>query len=443
MAAQILNVEHAWLGGAGLAADVSITISDGRIESVEPNRVREGGTIPGIALPGLVSAHSHAFHRALRGRTHAVGGDFWSWREPMYELADRLDPERFEILAVAVFSEMLRAGITTVGEFHYLHHQPGGSPYDEPNAMGMALLSAASTTGIRMTLLDTLYLTADVEGAPLSEHQARFSDGTPEAWSDRVRALAQAAGGRARVGVAAHSVRAVPGPGLDAVTALGDEIGCPVHVHVSEQRAENDACRAATGRSPVEWLADHGVLGPRTTLVHATHTSESDRRLIADTGSSVCFCPTTEADLGDGIGPALEYVDAGVPLSLGSDSNAIIDILEEARSVEHHDRLRLGRRGLHSPTDLLHSATGQGAKSLGWDSGAIREGTEADLIIIDPDHPDLAGLDPSEGASAVIMGATRAVVTHVLVAGELVLSPAGSTLPSGEEIGDVVRMVWS
>ncbi|MGD2061530.1 MAG: formimidoylglutamate deiminase [Acidimicrobiia bacterium] len=443
MATRILNVDHAWLGGVGLAADVSITITDGRIESVEPNSSHPGYALSGIALPGLVSAHSHAFHRALRGRTHGVGGDFWAWREPMYELAGRLDPERYEVLAVAVFGEMLRAGITTVGEFHYLHHQPGGSPYADPNVMGRALLSAASRTGIRITLLDTLYLTADVDGAPLSERQARFSDGTAEAWADRVRALGEATGDRARVGVAAHSVRAVPGEGLEAVIALGEEIGCPVHVHVSEQPAENEACRAATGRSPVEWLADHGVLGARTTLVHATHTSESDRRLIAESGSGVCFCPTTEADLGDGIGPAFEYVNAGVSLSLGTDSNAIIDLFEEARRVEHHDRLRLGRRGLHSPIDLLHSATDQGAKALGWDSGAIRAGTEADLVIIDPDHPDLAGLYPAEAVAAVVMGATRAAVTHVLVGGEMVLSPGGSTLPGGEEIGKVVRMVWS
>lgn len=443
MSAQTLTFDHAWLGGDQLAADVTLVIEAGRIVSVERASSRSVPALGGIALPGLVSAHSHVFHRALRGRTHGQGGDFWAWRRPMYRLAGSLDPGDYEELAVAVFSEMLRSGITTVGEFHYLHHRPDGSPYEDRNAMQRAVLSAASRTGIRLTLLDTLYLTGDVDGRPVSAEQARFSDGSSRAWAERVAALAGEAGERARVGVAAHSVRAVPGADLEVVMALANDLGCPIHVHVSEQPAENETCLAATGRTPVGWLAEHGVLTPRTTLVHATHTTQPDRALIAGSGAGVCFCPTTEADLGDGIGPAKEYRSAGVPLSLGSDSNAVIDVFEEVRRLEHHDRLRLGQRGVHSPAELLATATAAGGAALGWDTGALRPGALADIVVLDPEHLDLAGVDDDNGLSAVVMGATRAAVTHVIVAGEMVYSPSGTGLPGPGEIGQTMRMVWS
>lgn len=361
----------------------------------------------------------------------------------MYELANRLTPERYEALAVAVFGEMLRSGITTVGEFHYVHHQPDGSRYEDINAMQRALLRAAARVGIRITLLDTLYLSGDVDGSSLAPEQARFSDGDSAAWADRVKSLAQEPGDRATVGVAAHSVRAVPGDDLEAVAALGDELDCPVHIHVSEQPGENDACLAAHGMTPVAWLEDRKVLNERTTLVHATHTSEADRDVIAGSGAGVCFCPTTEADLGDGIGPAAEYDSLGIPISLGSDSNAIVDVFEEARRVEHHDRLRLGRRGLHSPADLLHMGTSAGAGALGWNTGRLMPGAEADIIVIDSNHLDLAGIDPGHGLASVVMGATRAAVTHVLVGGQTLLSPAGSSLPSEHAMAEAIRMAWS
>ncbi|MGD2044564.1 MAG: amidohydrolase family protein, partial [Acidimicrobiia bacterium] len=256
MASRTLTVDHAWLGGEELTPDVTFTIADGRIEAIQTGTETGDPTISGIALPGLVSTHSHAFHRALRGRTHRSGGDFWAWRKPMYELAGRLDPERYEDLAVAVFGEMLRSGVTTVGEFHYVHHRPDGSRYADPNAMQQAVLNAAAVVGIRVTLLDTLYLTGDVDGTPLAPEQTRFSDGDSGSWATRVRDLAGTVGDRAIIGVAAHSVRAVPGPDLEVVAGLGEELDCPVHIHVSEQPAENEACRAAHGKSPIAWLAD-------------------------------------------------------------------------------------------------------------------------------------------------------------------------------------------
>lgn len=437
-----ITVQFAWLGGENLTPNVTFAFSDGRIESVTTD-ARDGESLPGIAVPGLVSAHSHAFHRALRGRTHRGGGDFWAWRDPMYELAGRLTPERYEVLAHAVFCEMLRSGITAVGEFHYVHHQTNGTPYDDPNAMQWAVLQAAERAGIRITLLDTLYLTADVDGSPLASEQRRFSDGTSESWAERVRALSNGVGERARVGVAAHSVRAVPADDLAVVSELGEDLEVPVHIHVSEQPAENRACLATHGCTPVELLADNGFLGSRTTLVHATHTSESDRDLIAAAGAGVCFCPTTEADLGDGIGPAHEYTSRGVPICLGSDSNAIIDSFEEARRLEHHDRLRVGRRGVHSPADLLTSATSVGALALGWDAGRLEVGALADMVILDADHLDLAGTNPEDGVASVVMGATRAAVTHVMVDGEFVLSPGFDALSDSVEIGQAIKMAWT
>ncbi|MGD2043799.1 MAG: amidohydrolase family protein, partial [Acidimicrobiia bacterium] len=185
------------------------------------------------------------------------------------------------------------------------------------------------------------------------------------------------------------------------------------------------------------------LLTPRTTLIHATHTSKADREIVAASGSGVCFCPTTEADLGDGIGPAEEYASVGVPISLGSDSNAVIDIFEEARRIEHHDRLRLGRRGIHSPADLLRMATATGAKALGWDSGRLEVGALGDIVIVDPDHLDLAGVDPDHGLASLVMGATRTAVSHVMVGGEMLLSPAGSSLPDEKAIAHSIRMAWS
>ena len=406
--------EYAWLGGDTLTAGVTIELDNGRIAAIGTG---PGESVSGIALPGMVSAHSHAFHRALRGRTHESGGDFWAWREPMYELANDLTPESYRELATAVFTEMVASGITSVGEFHYLHHQPGGSPYPEPNAMGYAILEAAADVGIRITLLDTLYLTSEVNGEPPLPQQLRFSDGSSQAWAERVKAI-RVPNAAARVGVAAHSVRAVPAADLEWAAHLANELTCPLHIHVSEQPDENNATMATHGKSPIGVLGDCGFLTYNTTLIHATHTTVDDRSAISSAGATVCFCPTTEADLGDGIGPAMEYSELGVPLCIGSDSNAIIDPFEEMRRVEHHDRLRLQRRGLHSPVSLLSMATANGARSLGWDSGHLEVGAPGDITVVDHQHLDMASLEPSLGS--VVMAATRASVQLVIIDGRCV-----------------------
>lgn len=440
------HAKYAWLGGSELTTDVIVTVVDGSISDIS---VGEAGlkdtTLDGIMLPGLASVHSHAFHRSLRGRTSRGFGNFWSWREPMYAVANSLTPEDYQELATVVFSEMLTAGITAVGEFHYIHGQRDGQPYSEPNAMGLALATAASDVGIRLTLIDAAYLASDTAGSPPRPEQRRFSDGDITAWSDRVRQLASTLEplDSIRLGVAAHSVRAVAADDLPVIAETAEDLDAPLHIHLSEQVEENDACLEQQGISPTQLLARSGFLGPRTCLVHATHLSDNDMDTIAFSGSNVCLCPTTEADLGDGIGRARELVSLGIPLSLGTDSNAFIDIFEESRRVEHHDRLRLGRRGIHSPTDLLTNATSRGYTAIGWPGGGrIAVGAPADFIAVDPTTDELAGTDVDH-LDGIVMAATRASVTDVIVNGEhVVVSGVPARAPSRQQRLNTLETVW-
>jgi formiminoglutamate deiminase len=298
----------------------------------------------------------------------------------MYRLAEDLTPDSYKDLAVQVYTEMRAAGITAVGEFHYLHHQSDGTPYDDPNEMGRALLAAADEVGIRIRLLDTCYLAAGFGQAPEGV-QRRFSDGDATRWAERVEAF-----GDDRVGAAIHSVRAVPREQLKTVATWAKGAGVPLHVHLSEQVAENDACEDVYGLTPTQLLAEEGVLGPMTTAVHATHLTETDVRLLGESRTFVCFCPTTERDLADGIGPSVFLRDAGARLTLGSDSHAIIDLFEEMRAVEMHERLATQERGHWSAVDLLAAATYDGHESLGFaDSGRIAVGHRADLVTVDLD----------------------------------------------------------
>jgi formiminoglutamate deiminase len=432
------HAEFAFVAGA-TARDVRIDVEDGRITAVAPGTPAppDAVRLRGLTLPGFANAHSHAFHRALRGRTHAGGGTFWSWRELMYDLAGRLDPDQYHALARATFAEMALAGVTCVGEFHYLHHGQGGTPYDDPNEMGHRLIAAAGEAGIRITLLDTLYLTSTVDGSPLVGPQRRFGDRDVDAWSGRVAALTTAR--HARAGVAAHSVRAVPAEALARVAAQSS----PLHLHLSEQRAENDACLAHYGRTPTQLLADAGALGPGTTAVHGTHLSDLDVRLLGQYGTRVCICPTTERDLGDGIGPARALADAGSPLCLGTDSHAMIDILEEARAVELDERLLAEQRGHFDSTALVDAATRNGHAALGWgDAGAIEVGSRADLVTVRLDTVRTAGFhDP---AAAVLYGATAADVTDVIADGRPIVQNGEHQLIDDlpRQLDAAIRAVW-
>ena len=424
------HAEYAWLGGQAPAADVLITVSDGRISGVEPQTPAGGARrLPGLTLPGLANAHSHAFHRALRGRTQAGPGTFWTWREQMYALADRLDPDTYYTLARATYAEMALAGVTCVGEFHYLHHGPGGTRYADPNATGHALLAAARDAGIRITLLDTLYLTSTVDGAPLAGPQMRFGDGSVDAWLTRTGELKPDDG--ARLGAAAHSVRAVPAPALRELPR-----DRPLHLHLSEQRAENEACRERYGCSPTELLSGIGLLGPGTTVVHATHLSTVDVQLLGATRTAACFCPTTERELADGLGPAGPLAEAGSPLCLGSDSHAVIDLFEEARAVELDERLRTERRGHFTAAQLLDAATESGHLALGWtDAGRIAPGYRADLVTVALDSVRTAGTE----AGQAIYAATAADVRHVLVDGAPVVADGRHrTIDVARELGQAI-----
>jgi formiminoglutamate deiminase len=345
-----------------------------------PRTSGETATLPGLTLPGLANCHSHAFHRALRGHTQTGRGSFWTWRDQMYRLAEELTPDSYRTLATEVYREMRAAGITAVGEFHYLHHQPDGTPYDDPNEMGKALLDAADEAGIRIRLLDTCYLAAGFGQDP-DGVQRRFSDGDAIRWAERVEAF-----GDDRVGAAIHSVRAVPRDQVKTVAQWAHTHEVPLHVHLSEQVAENDACEAVHGVTPTQLLADEGALGPMTTAVHATHLTETDVRLLGESGTFACFCPTTERDLADGIGPSRFLHDAGSRLTLGSDSHAVIDLFEEMRAVEMHERLATQQRGHWSASELLAAATYDGHASLGFtDAGRIAVGQRADLVTVDLD----------------------------------------------------------
>ncbi|WP_229073133.1 formimidoylglutamate deiminase [Actinoplanes sp. DH11] len=409
----VYHAGHAWIGGK-VERDVRIDVSGDRITGVRAGAERTGEILTGLVLPGFANAHSHAFHRALRGRTHGDRGSFWTWRELMYRVAGRLDPDSYFALATAVYGEMALAGITCVGEFHYLHHGPDGVPYADPNAMGNALIAAAREAGIRITLLDAVYLTSGVDGKPLEGVQRRFSDGDYDGWYRRFETLR--GGDGVRIGAALHSVRAAPADGMATFAQRTD--GLPVHVHLSEQPAENEACQAVHGCSPTELLQDRGVWQPMTTAVHATHLTAGDIEILGD-GQYVCLCPTTERDLADGIGPARALADAGAALTLGSDSHAVIDIFEEARGVELDERLATRRRGHFGAGELLTAATAAGHASLGWpDAGEIAVGRRADLVAVSLDSVRTAGTDPA----GLVFAATAADVTDVIVDGRRVVT---------------------
>jgi formiminoglutamate deiminase len=407
--------DYAWLP-SGLRRDVVFEAIDGRFTEVSADSTQADATrLPGMVLPGLANSHSHAFHRALRGRTHAGGGTFWTWREAMYAVASALDPDSYLQLARATYAEMALAGVTTVGEFHYLHHAPGGVRYDDENAMAEALRQAAADAGIRLTLLDTCYLTGGLDPnghKPLAGPQLRFSDGDVGRWAERVEHLTPSEG--MAIGVAIHSVRAVARADLSAVSFVA--AGRPLHAHVSEQPAENAACEQFYGCTATTLLDDEGALGPTTTAVHATHLTDGDIETLGRTRTTACMCPTTERDLADGIGPARRLRDAGCGLTLGSDQHGIIDMFEEARGLEMDERLSSLERGRFTPRELLDALTDHA--NLGWpDAGRLEAGATADLVAVRLDTVRTAGCAPEQ----VLLAAAAPDVDTVIVGGDVVV----------------------
>jgi formiminoglutamate deiminase len=440
-ASESLFAEHALLP-SGPSRDVIVELQAGRIVAVRPGSEAAGARrLPGVLLPGFANAHSHAFHRALRGRTHDQGGTFWTWRERMYAVAGRIDPDQYLALARATYAEMALAGVSSVGEFHYLHHAPGGGHYADPNVMAEALRQAAADAGVRLTLLDTAYLAGGLgpDGhLPLDEVQQRFGDGDITGWRDRVQALRESDG--FRIGAAIHSVRAVPRPWLGDVaefTRLDGE-AAPLHVHLSEQPGENQACHDHYGCTPTELLAAAGVWGAATTAVHATHLTHSDITTLGSTATTACFCPTTERDLADGIGPAPALRAAGAALSLGSDQHAVIDLIEEARALESDERLVSLRRGRFTPAELLGFLTAHAG--IGWpDAGRIEPGARADLVAVRLDTVRTAGSLPAQ----ILLSATAADIDTVIVDGRTVVSGGRHRLGDvGALLKDAIEPLW-
>jgi formiminoglutamate deiminase len=418
--------EHAWLGSGSRkdpAEGVLVTVVDGRITAIDADTAPQPGShrLRGLVIPGLANAHSHAFHRALRARTQRGRGSFWTWRDLMYRAAERLNPDRYRRLTRAVYAEMALAGITSVGEFHYVHHDVGGTRYAEPNAMGHAVIDGAADAGLRLTLLDTCYLSSGPDGAPLTGPQQRFGDDTGDRWAERVEALRlQVDSQSVLVGAALHSVRGVPVDQMPFVVEWAGVHGVPLHVHSSEQTREVDQCLAVHDRTPTAVLRDVGALGPRTTAVHATHLTAEDIADMDRTSTGVCFCPTTERDLGDGIGPAPALLAGRGLFSLGSDSHAVIDLLEEARAVELNERLASHTRGTIAADRLLRAATYDGHRALGWpDAGELVVGARADFVAVQMDSIRTAG----GGATVenVVFCAAAPDVTDVVIDGRAVV----------------------
>jgi len=422
----------------GLQSNMIISIADdGCINTIMPRGETSEGVqfivpsdvsaLPGVALlPGFVNTHSHVFQRALRGHTHrplSRQDTFWTWRRSMYAEAQHLNPDTLYEKALTTYREMLGAGYTSVGEFHYVHHQPGGRPYDDPNAMSEAIIQAGRDAGIRVVLLMTAYAQSSFNQPP-EEDQRRFCDVSVDAYLDRVEAL------RVRdipIGVAPHSVRAVPEDWFRAIAGYNQIHHLPLHVHADEQIVEIEQCQAVYGCTPIELLERFGALGTLTTIVHATHANATEIALLAQYGCVVCVCPTTEGDLGDGIAPYTELLATHIPLAIGSDSNTRIDPIEELRWAEYSARMRYQRRRvlvadeLASPGPLLLAyGTRCGAVALGLETGAIVPGMSADFVAVDLHHPSLAGWNTVDFLDMLFFGASSEVITQTWVEGRKV-----------------------
>jgi formimidoylglutamate deiminase len=445
---QLFELESALLP-RGWAHDVRVTVGDdGRIAGIEaddlgapaagaPAATAAAERIRGFVLPGVANAHSHAFQRAMAGNAEfrrSTRDSFWTWRQLMYALANRITPEDLRVLATQLFVEMLKAGYTAAAEFHYIHRRPDGGLYTGANALWDAVEEAAHAAGIALTFLPTLYQTSDFGSAPLRAEQIRFGLETEDflrAVENRLAKERTAGGARTnRTGVAFHSLRAVPLPVLRqaaaALRSLDPEL--PLHIHVAEQVKEVEACLAHTGRRPIELLLDTGLVDPHWCLVHATHATRAELAAIAAAGASVCVSITTEANLGDGFFDAAGYLKLGGRLCVGSDSQSTVGPAEELRWMEYQARLRKRRRGVladpaepHVGTRLWRSAAREGSQAIGQPAGIIDVGARADWVVLDPDHPNMAGAGAGEALDHLIFAGGSAAIRDVMVAGRWVI----------------------
>lgn len=413
---------------------------EGRVVRIAPqNEVEDPIRLHRRALlPGLVNAHSHAFQRVIRGRTEHrsqhTNDTFWTWREQMYAAANRLDPRDLYAASRMAFLEMALTGITAAGEFHYIHHDTDGSPYSDPNLLAREVIRAARDTGIRIALLRVAYARAGYETEP-NPQQIRFIEASPETYLkhfEQLLSVPELNDGMAWAGIAPHSVRAVPLDYLKTIVTFATEHKLPVHMHVAEQPAEVSACIQEYGRSPVALLDTEGLFSDRFTAVHAIHVTPKAIGSIARAGAMVCACPTTERNLGDGVVPVDAYLEAGVPVSLGTDSQIQIDLLEDARELEYHLRLQKTARNVLAPHDDAHSsalarrlfecASVAGARSIGFNKGELEPGAPADFFTVDLDDPSIAGSSPDDLLANIVFSLSRAAVRDVVVAGRRIVT---------------------
>jgi formimidoylglutamate deiminase len=409
--------QDGWRSPAFLAID-----DRGFITSIESTGIAEA-SLAGITIPGIPNLHSHAFQRAMVGATErrdpAQTDTFWTWRTKMYELAHAVTPDDLSAIAEMLFVEMLEAGMTAVGEFHYLHHGPNGAPYADPAETSLRILAAAEATGIAITHLPVLYLHGGFD-KPILDRQRRFASASVEAFLAILESSKRAAQSNplARVGIAPHSLRAVMQDELqEVIAAVGEDT--PIHIHVAEQQLEVAESIAALGARPVRWLIEEIGIDERWCLVHATHVDEEEIQALARSEAVVGLCPTTEANLGDGIFPAVEYLEAGGRFGLGSDSHVTVDPAEELRLLEYGQRLVHQERNLLG--GILERAAIGGALALAQPSGSIAIGRRADLIVLDADHPRLVGRSPDGSIDAWLFGSARGAVKEVWVAGKRVV----------------------
>ncbi|WP_458072062.1 formimidoylglutamate deiminase [Rhodanobacter sp. BL-MT-08] len=378
-------------------------------------------------LPGMPNLHSHAFQRAMAGlaeRRSRIDDSFWSWREVMYGFAAAISPESLQAIAAQLYVEMLKAGYTQVCEFHYLHHQSDGTPYAQPEAMSLALIEAAREAGIALTLLPVLYISGGFDGRALAPRQCRFGN-TVDSYLRLLQSLRPYENDQLRVGVALHSLRAVPAEAMHEVLASQFARQCPIHIHVAEQIGEVQDCLALRGARPVEWLLDNAAVDERWCLVHATHLADAETSRLAGSGAVAGLCPTTEANLGDGLFPLADYLDAGGRLGIGSDSHISISPVEELRWLEYGQRLasrhrNIGARrpGASVGETLWCAALSGGAQASGFSIGELREGSRADLLVLDENSPLLAARDTQSIIDSFLFAGNVPLVRHVMCGGE-------------------------
>jgi formimidoylglutamate deiminase len=416
----------------GWADDVVVSVDDGGA-IIAVARGEPGTGLPTLGrwvVPGMPNLHSHAFQRAMAGLAERGDGsadDFWSWREAMYAVASRIEPDALQAIATQLYADLLRHGYTAVCEFHYVHQRPDGSAYGDPDAMSMALLAAARESGIGITLLPVLYQAGGFDGRALSACQSRFV-WTTDHFIEQVARLRAHDGLQARIGVALHSLRAVPADSLAAVLAADPAPGGPLHIHVAEQTGEVDDCLRERGARPVDWLLDHAEVDARWCLVHATHMSGAERQRLAASGAVAGLCPTTEANLGDGLFALPEWLALGGAFGIGSDSHISVSAAEELRWLEFGQRLRLLRRNVAAPP--TGGSTGQalwlaaclgGAQASGRPIGAIAPGCRADLLVLDEHAPAFAGRSADRAMDALVFAGAEGALREVYVGGRRVV----------------------